>query len=45
MEKKLWIPGPTEVRREILAECARPMIGHRGSATPFVMSSSCRASA
>jgi len=31
-EKKLWIPGPTEVRREILAECARPMIGHRGSA-------------
>jgi aspartate aminotransferase-like enzyme len=32
MEKKLWIPGPTEVRRPILAECARPMIGHRGSA-------------
>jgi aspartate aminotransferase-like enzyme len=29
---KLWIPGPTEVRSEILAECARPMIGHRGSA-------------
>jgi aspartate aminotransferase-like enzyme len=29
---KLWIPGPTEVRREILAESARPMIGHRGSA-------------
>ena len=29
---RLWIPGPTEVRREILAECARPMIGHRGSA-------------
>ncbi len=26
----LWIPGPTEVRKEILAECARPMIGHRG---------------
>jgi aspartate aminotransferase-like enzyme len=26
---KLWIPGPTEVRPEILAECARPMIGHR----------------
>lgn len=25
----LWIPGPTEVRPEILAECARPMIGHR----------------
>jgi aspartate aminotransferase-like enzyme len=32
MATKLWIPGPTEVRKEILAECARPMIGHRGSA-------------
>ncbi|MBL8857242.1 MAG: alanine--glyoxylate aminotransferase family protein [Planctomycetes bacterium] len=28
----LWIPGPTEVRPEILAECARPMIGHRSKA-------------
>ena len=28
---KLWIPGPTEVRPEVLAECARPMIGHRSS--------------
>lgn len=28
----LWIPGPTQVRPEILAECARPMIGHRGKA-------------
>lgn len=26
---ELWIPGPTEVRAEILAELARPMIGHR----------------
>ena len=26
---KLWIPGPTEVRDEIFAELARPMIGHR----------------
>ena len=25
----LWIPGPTEVRPEILAECSRSMIGHR----------------
>lgn len=25
----LWIPGPTEVRPEILAELARPTIGHR----------------
>jgi aspartate aminotransferase-like enzyme len=32
IERKLWIPGPTQVRGEILAECARPMIGHRGSA-------------
>jgi aspartate aminotransferase-like enzyme len=29
---KLWIPGPTQVRPEILAECARPMIGHRSEA-------------
>ncbi|MFH1586517.1 MAG: alanine--glyoxylate aminotransferase family protein [Candidatus Diapherotrites archaeon] len=27
--KKLFIPGPTEVRKEILAEMERPMIGHR----------------
>lgn len=26
---RLWIPGPTEVRPEILATCAEPMIGHR----------------
>ena len=31
-EKKLWIPGPTQVRPEILRECARPMIGHRCAA-------------
>ena len=31
-ETTLWIPGPTHVRAEILQECARPMIGHRGSA-------------
>lgn len=29
---KLWIPGPTQVRPEILAECARTMIGHRSDA-------------
>jgi aspartate aminotransferase-like enzyme len=28
----LWIPGPTQVRAEILAECARQMIGHRSQA-------------
>lgn len=26
---KLWIPGPTEVRPELLQACAAPMIGHR----------------
>ncbi|HTY75685.1 MAG TPA: alanine--glyoxylate aminotransferase family protein [Candidatus Nanoarchaeia archaeon] len=30
MHKKLLIPGPTEVSHEILAEQARPLIGHRG---------------
>lgn len=28
----LWIPGPTHVRPELLAECARPPIGHRTKA-------------
>jgi len=28
----LWIPGPTEVRPELLAECSRPAIGHRSPA-------------
>ncbi len=27
--KKLFIPGPTEVAPEVLAELSRPMIGHR----------------
>jgi len=29
MEKKLFIPGPTHVRKEILQAQAAPMIGHR----------------
>jgi aspartate aminotransferase-like enzyme len=29
MHKRLFIPGPTEVRPEILKEMATPMIGHR----------------
>ena len=29
MHKKLFIPGPTEVRDEILQAMATPMIGHR----------------
>ena len=28
--KRLFIPGPTEVRSENLAAMARPQIGHRG---------------
>lgn len=29
MHKKLFIPGPVEVRREVLEKMATPMIGHR----------------
>jgi aspartate aminotransferase-like enzyme len=29
---KLWIPGPTHVRPEILAEQTQPLIGHRSKA-------------
>lgn len=29
MHKKLFIPGPVEVREEVLQQLARPMIGHR----------------
>ena len=29
---RLWIPGPTQVRPEVLAELARPAIGHRSAA-------------
>jgi predicted phosphoserine aminotransferase len=32
MHKKLFIPGPTEVREDILEAMATPMIGHRSSA-------------
>lgn len=32
MHKKLFIPGPTEVREEMLKVMATPMIGHRSSA-------------
>ena len=30
MHKRLFIPGPVEVRPEVLEQMARPMIGHRG---------------
>lgn len=29
MHKKLFIPGPVEVRNEVLAQMSKPMIGHR----------------
>ena len=31
MTTELWIPGPTEVRAEVLAAMAEPMIGHRSA--------------
>lgn len=31
MSGELWIPGPTEVRQEVLAAMAEPMIGHRSA--------------
>lgn len=30
MHKKLFIPGPVEVRPDVLEQMAKPMIGHRG---------------
>ena len=30
MHKKLFIPGPVEVRQEVLSQMALPLIGHRG---------------
>jgi aspartate aminotransferase-like enzyme len=30
VHKKLFIPGPVEVRPDVLAQMAKPMIGHRG---------------
>ena len=29
MHKKLFIPGPVEVRQEVLEKMSTPMIGHR----------------
>ena len=29
MHKKLWIPGPTEVKEEVLKQQAKPLFGHR----------------
>lgn len=38
-QPRLWIPGPTYVRPEILQACARPTIGHRGSAMKALVAS------
>ncbi|MFN0205021.1 MAG: pyridoxal-phosphate-dependent aminotransferase family protein [Planctomycetota bacterium] len=38
-QPRLWIPGPTYVRPEILAACARPTIGHRGQKMKELISS------
>ena len=32
MHKKLFIPGPVEVREDVLQKMATPMIGHRSKA-------------
>ena len=32
MHKKLFIPGPVDVRPEVLAKMSTPMISHRGKA-------------
>jgi aspartate aminotransferase-like enzyme len=29
LHKKLWIPGPTEVKDDVLMEQAKPLFGHR----------------
>ena len=34
---RFWLPGPTEVRPEILGAMLRPMIGHRGSEMSAVL--------
>lgn len=31
MHKKLWIPGPTEVKEAVLKEQAKPLFGHRSN--------------
>lgn len=36
MHKKLFIPGPVEVRQEVLNQMALPLIGHRGKDASFL---------
>ena len=31
MHKKLWIPGPTEVKEEVLKQQTKPLFGHRSN--------------
>jgi aspartate aminotransferase-like enzyme len=42
---KLFIPGPTHVRRSILEAQAAPMIGHRGEEMKKLLPRCLRASA
>jgi aspartate aminotransferase-like enzyme len=39
MHKKLFIPGPVEVRQDVLEKMATPMIGHRGKAASILQRS------
>ncbi len=39
MHKKLFIPGPVEVREQVLARMATPMIGHRSKAASSLQKS------
>lgn len=36
MHKKLFIPGPVEVRKDVLEKMATPMIGHRSADASFL---------
>ncbi|MDO4534838.1 MAG: alanine--glyoxylate aminotransferase family protein [Clostridium perfringens] len=39
MHKKLFIPGPVEVRQEVLNQMALPLIGHRGKDSSILQKS------
>ena len=36
MHKKLFIPGPVEVREDVLAKMTTPMIGHRSKEASII---------
>ena len=39
MHKKLFIPGPVDVRPDVLQKMAEPMISHRGKAATALQKS------